>query len=165
MPYYEKLRRDLREALQKKRILDSNLVQIEENILRVETSYLEETSAGNIIKGFDNYIKGATTSSTAGSGPGTVTRRKAAINDADRIFSRSSASFMREASTPGSTQTTPSHAPTPTSSFPTRESSQPTSNGTNKAAVASKKKKAADKDDEDIDGKPAKRGKITYGRD
>ncbi|KAF2736667.1 NuA4-domain-containing protein [Polyplosphaeria fusca] len=163
MPYYERLRRDLRESLQKKRQVDNGLAQLEESIVRIETAYLEETSAGNIIKGFDNYIKGATTTSTT-SGAGTATRRKAPISEADRIFSRSSSSFLREASTPGSTQTTPSHAPTPTSSFPTRESSQPTSNGTNKAGVANKKKRATT-DDEDTDGKPSKRGKITYGRE
>ncbi|PSN63472.1 NuA4-domain-containing protein [Corynespora cassiicola Philippines] len=162
MPYYERLRRDLRESLNKKRVIDSNLMQLEENINRIETAYLEETSAGNIIKGFDNYIKGAATTTTT-SGTGTATRRKAPISEADRIFSRSSSSFLREASTPGSTQTTPSHAPTPTSSFPTRESSQPTSNGASRTAVGSKKKKATD--DEDTDGKPAKRGKISYGRD
>ncbi|ORY19371.1 histone acetyltransferase subunit NuA4-domain-containing protein [Clohesyomyces aquaticus] len=163
MPYYEKLRRDLRDSLHKKRQIDASLAQIEETILRAETSYLEETSAGNIIKGFDNYIKGATATSTT-SGPGTATRRKAPINDADRIFSRSSASFMREASTPGSTQTTPSHAPTPTSSFPTRESSQPTNGASKNTPVPSKKKKAPDTD-EDGEGKSSKRGKITYGRD
>jgi len=69
-------------------------LQLEDNILRVETQYLEETSAGNIIKGFDNYIKGAATTTTAG-GAGTATRRKAPISDADRIFSRSSTSFLR----------------------------------------------------------------------
>jgi chromatin modification-related protein EAF6 len=169
MPYYEKLRRDLRDTLTKKRLLDQSLVQLEENILRVETSYLEETSAGNIIKGFDNYIKGSTTTSMSGAtGPGTA-RRKVAVNEADRIFSRSSASYVRDApATPASTTTTPSHAPTPTSSFPTRESSQPTANGAaNKAssAAANKKKKAPEKDEDDTDGKPSKRGKITYGRD
>jgi chromatin modification-related protein EAF6 len=174
MPYYERLRRDLRESLQKKRLVDNNLVrrhggrrghepdpltslqqQLEDNILRIETTYLEETSAGNIIKGFDNYIKGAATT-TATAGAGTATRRKAQVSDADRIFSRSSSSFLREASTPGSAHTTPSHAPTPTSSFPTRESSQPTANG-------SKKKKAVD--DDDADGASVKRTKISYGRE
>jgi len=157
MPYYERLRRDLRESLNKKRIIDNSLLQLEDNILRVETQYLEETSAGNIIKGFDNYIKGAATTTTAG-GAGTATRRKAPISDADRIFSRSSTSFLRESSTPGSA--TPSHAPTPTSSFPTRESSQPT-NGARPGG--SKKKKAVDDDDDD--GNKTKRQKISYGRE
>ncbi|OAL07553.1 NuA4-domain-containing protein [Phaeosphaeriaceae sp. SRC1lsM3a] len=160
MPYYERLRRDLRESLQKKRTVDNTLLHLEEQILKHETTYLEETSAGNIIKGFDNYIKGTTTTATAG-GAGTATRRKAPVGDTDRIFSRSSTSFLREASTPGSAQTPSSHAPTPTSSFPTRESSQPT-NGM-KGGGGSKKKKVVD-DDED-DGKSIKRQKISYGRE
>ncbi|KAF1835416.1 NuA4-domain-containing protein [Decorospora gaudefroyi] len=173
MPYYERLRRDLRESLNKKRLIDNNLLQLEDNILRVETQYLEETSAGNIIKGFDNYIKGAATTTTT-SGAGTATRRKAPISDADRIFSRSSTSFLRvradtranadialqESSTPGSATTPASHAPTPTSSFPTRESSQPT-NGARSGG--SKKKKVTEDDDEDSN-KP-KRQKISYGRE
>jgi len=69
-------------------------VQLEESIQRVETQYLEETTAGNIIKGFDNYIKGAATTATTG-GAGTTTRRKATVSDTDRIFSRSSNSFLR----------------------------------------------------------------------
>jgi hypothetical protein len=67
---------------------------LEDNILRTETQYLEETTAGNIIKGFDNYIKGAATTTTT-SGAGTATRRKAQVSDVDRIFSRSSTSFLR----------------------------------------------------------------------
>ncbi|EAT87994.1 chromatin modification-related protein EAF6 [Parastagonospora nodorum] len=160
MPYYERLRRDLRESLQKKRAIDNNLLRLEEEILKAETTYLEETSTGNIIKGFDNYIKGTTTTAAAG-GAGTATRRKAPISDADRIFSRSSTSFLRESSTPGSAQTPSSHAPTPTSSFPTRESSQPT-NGM-RGGGGSKKKKVGEDDDED--GKSIKRQKISYGRD
>jgi chromatin modification-related protein EAF6 len=111
MPYYERLRRDLRESLAKKRHIDANLVslhkkglpkplyllqlqaQLEENILRSETLYLEETGAGNIIKGFDNYIKGAATITTTG-GAGSATRRKAPVSEIDRIFSRSSG-FLR----------------------------------------------------------------------
>ncbi|EER44651.1 conserved hypothetical protein [Histoplasma capsulatum H143] len=107
IPYYEKLRRELRETIQKKRLMDKNMAALEESIYRFEQSYLEETGAGNIIKGFDNYIKGSSGGSgigfgsslgsmTGGSGTGgPTTRRKSAVQDADRVFSRSSASFMR----------------------------------------------------------------------
>jgi chromatin modification-related protein EAF6 len=92
MPYYEKLRRDLRDTLSRKRVLDANLAKLEDNIYSLETSYLEDTTAGNIIRGFDNYIKGGT---ALGGGTGSAaTRRRTGITDADRIFSRSSVSFL-----------------------------------------------------------------------
>ena len=91
--------------------------QLDDLILAHETAYLDETSAaGNVIRGFDNYIKAASTSSGSGGlggsgsslgggagaggsqtlgslGAGTSTRRRTQISDADRIFSRSSAAF------------------------------------------------------------------------
>lgn len=55
--------------------------QYEENIAKCEIGYLEDTQNGNIVKGFDNYIKG------------TAARRRTNISDADRIFSLSSYSY------------------------------------------------------------------------
>ncbi|MCJ1402775.1 hypothetical protein MMC11_005996 [Xylographa trunciseda] len=178
VPYYEKLKRDLRETLQKKRLLDKSMAALEEQIYRFEASYLEETSAGNIIKGFDNYIKGSSTTGTTASvtGGGTSTRRKGTVIDHDRVFSRSSVSFTRlkgsrvqESSPPSSSQTTPSHAPTPTSSHPqsgsARESSHPTPTSAISMKLNTKKnKKGVEKDEDEGEGKPPKRLKITYAR-
>ncbi|MCJ1299139.1 Chromatin modification- protein meaf6 [Hypocenomyce scalaris] len=197
LPYYEKLKRDLRETLKKKLVLDKSLANLEENIYRFEASYLEETGAGNIIKGFDNYIKGSsattgTSSGTTTGGGGTSTRRKGQVMEVDRVFSRSSASFMRvglfphgpdhagdtgytigDSPDPSSVQTTPSHAPTPTSSFQVpasaRESNHPTptsatSTKAGGGAASKKNKKGPDKEDEESEGKQPKRLKITYAR-
>ncbi|RMZ83404.1 hypothetical protein DV737_g1637, partial [Chaetothyriales sp. CBS 132003] len=112
LPYYEKLRRDLRDTLQKKRVLDRNLAAIEDQIYRQETSYLEETSAaGNIVKGFDNYIKASAVSASANAAGGN-TISGTPVNDSDRIFSKSSVSFSRggDTDTPSSAVSTPNHA-------------------------------------------------------
>ncbi|MCJ1378186.1 hypothetical protein MMC17_001282 [Xylographa soralifera] len=171
IPYYEKLKRDLRETLQKKRLLDKSMAALEEQIYRFEASYLEETSAGNIIKGFDNYIKGSSTigTTTNATGGGTSTRRKGVVMDHDRVFSRSSVSFTRESSPPSSSQTTPSHALTPTSSHPqpgsARESSHPTPTSAIGMKLNTKKnKKGVEKEEDESEGKPPKRLKITYAR-
>ena len=128
VPYYEKLKRDLRDTLQKKALLDKNLAALEDQIYRHETAYLEDTSAGNIIRGFDNYIKSSSTttslpsSNTAntgggaggGGGAGTASRRKSHVIEQDRVFSRSSTGFAREVS-PGSSPQVESQGVTPTS--------------------------------------------------
>ncbi|KAL2829725.1 histone acetyltransferase subunit NuA4-domain-containing protein [Aspergillus cavernicola] len=188
LPYYEKLRRELRDTLQKKRLMDKSMAQLEDQIYRFEQSYLEETTAGNIIKGFDTYIKGSSTGSglsvgmsLTSSGVGTASRRKPAVTDNDRVFSRSSAAFMRDSPAPSSAQTTPSHAPTPTSMYNGSTGKPSNGNGNGNGDTSSapgsvkgsssssknkKKNNNNNKGDEDDDDKPpSKRLKISYGRD
>ncbi|EZF30649.1 hypothetical protein H109_00158 [Trichophyton interdigitale MR816] len=188
IPYYEKLRRELRDTLQKKRLMDKNLAALEESIYRFEQSYLEETGAGNIIKGFDNYIKGASSLSSMGgggiggsfgSGNGPTTRRKGQVADSDRVFSRSSTSFMRDSPAPSSAHTTPSHAQTPTSTAPGiksegKEGSAAAAGGNKTAANKKSNRKSVgdassvrrdrETGDEGDSKQPLKRLKITYVR-
>ncbi|KAJ5197869.1 uncharacterized protein N7498_006986 [Penicillium cinerascens] len=185
LPYYEKLRRELRDTIANKRAMDRCMAQLEDQIYRFEQSYLEETTAGNIIKGFDNYIKGSSSGSSLGAsglslGSGVGGRRKAAVTDSDRVFSKSSASYMMDSPGPSSTQTTPSHAATPTST--TGGNIPPKSNGDGGAkntSGSSKNKKKASGGSKNTKGKiqtdefsddggdkpPVKRLKISYGRD
>jgi chromatin modification-related protein EAF6 len=62
---------------------------MDEAIYKKEGEYLEDTPHGNVLTGFDNYIKGVTSNAVA--------RRKQGVSDNDRVFSRSSvrlADFM-----------------------------------------------------------------------
>ena len=95
-PYYENLRATLRGTLAKKRALDEQLAALEDNIYKLETSYLEDTSnAGNIVRGFDNWVKGV----VVGNEKGRDDRKaRARVRDEDRIFSHSSISWVRVSS-------------------------------------------------------------------
>ncbi|KAJ5459692.1 uncharacterized protein N7458_001244 [Penicillium daleae] len=190
LPYYEKLRRELRDTIQKKRLMDKSMAQLEDQIFRFEQTYLEETTAGNIIKGFDSYIKGSSSGSSLGAsglslGSGVGARRKAQVTDSDRVFSRSSASYMVDSPGPSSAQTTPSHAATPTSTAGGNAPSNKSNGGDSttaskaggggssknkkKASGGSKNTKGKNQTDDlsdDADSKPpVKRLKISYGRD
>ncbi|KAJ5475563.1 hypothetical protein N7539_007850 [Penicillium diatomitis] len=191
LPYYEKLRRDLRDTIQKKRLMDKSMAQLEDQIFRFEQTYLEETTAGNIIRGFDNYIKGSSSGSVLGAsglslGSGAGARRKAQVTDSDRVFSRSSASFTLDSPGPSSALNTPSQAATPTSTAggnaPSNKSNGGDSGTASKAGGsggASKNKKKssggskntkgknqAEEVSDDADSKPPiKRLKVSYGRD
>lgn len=57
----------------------------EEQIIAKETDYLEATPSGNIVLGFDNYVKGANAAAAQ--------RRKTGLPDQNRVFSRSSVSY------------------------------------------------------------------------
>ncbi|KAL0961537.1 hypothetical protein HGRIS_006476 [Hohenbuehelia grisea] len=84
---YEILRKELIQSLNSKRAVDKKLAQIELDIYNLEAKYLTETAAhsgGNIIQGFDGYLKTQN-----------VTRRKAEVHDQDRLFSSSSLSYQK----------------------------------------------------------------------
>lgn len=92
-PYYESLRSNLRATLDKKRRLDAELAELEDRIFKAESTYLEETSSsGNIVRGFDGWVKGVAISA---GGRGGDDRRRGRIRDEDRVFSRSSVSWMK----------------------------------------------------------------------
>jgi hypothetical protein len=88
-PYYEKTRRHLQELLRKKNLLTNSLAILEDQIYKKETEYLEETSQGNIIIGFENYTKGT----GGGIGGGGGRKRGMGILEGNRVFSRSSVGF------------------------------------------------------------------------
>jgi len=84
---YETLKKELMQALPKKRVNDKQLAQVELQIYNLEATYLTETAAhsgGNIIQGFENYLK------NQGAG-----RRKYEVHDHDRVFSNSSLTFQK----------------------------------------------------------------------
>ncbi|OJT10394.1 Chromatin modification-related protein EAF6 [Trametes pubescens] len=84
---YDAAKKELLQALAKKRNLDKQLAQIEVQIYNLEGSYLTETAAhsgGNIIHGFDGYFKNQPSG-----------RRKYEISEQDRIFSTSSMTYKK----------------------------------------------------------------------
>jgi chromatin modification-related protein EAF6 len=93
-------------------------------------------------------------------------RRRGRLREEDRVFSRSSVAWMKLQEGPESN--TPSHAPTPTGSVAPQLSRADTAASTPGAsgvkAPGNKKKRPTEKDDED-EGKPSKRGKISYSRE
>lgn len=78
-------------------------------------------------------------------------RRKAPVNESDRVFSRSSVSYMRDSETPTSATSTPNHAGTPTGSF----SAAPDKD--------KKKKKVNTAEDSEADSRANKRQKFNFG--
>lgn len=83
---YTQLKNDLAQKILKKQELDTQLQELEDSIYDKEAEYFNESTYGNIIKGFDNFAK----SSSSGS-----FKRKLAYSDEDHVFSMSSATFVR----------------------------------------------------------------------
>ncbi|KAK6544031.1 hypothetical protein TWF694_000745 [Orbilia ellipsospora] len=158
---YETLRKQLRDLISKKKQSDKLLETLEDHIFKYETTYLEETQNGNIVRGFDNYIKG------------TVARRRANITDQDRIFSSSSYSYMKSREE-GSNAGTPSGSVPPESAATSASTPSFPKSGSGgallkKSATSTLKKKrkggAADEDSEshsEIETPGPKRVRISF---
>ncbi|KAG8683257.1 hypothetical protein FRC08_014396 [Ceratobasidium sp. 394] len=84
---YEAARKDLTNALTKRKDIDKQLAALEAQIFNFEGTYLTETtnSGGNIIQGFENYLKH----------PNAANRKKYEVTDSDRLFSNSSATYNK----------------------------------------------------------------------
>ncbi|GEQ67666.1 hypothetical protein JCM33374_g1331 [Metschnikowia sp. JCM 33374] len=83
---YTKLKNDLTRSILKKKEIDAKLAELEESIYEKETEYFNDSTYGNIVKGFDNFAKGSS---------GGSNKRKLVITDEDHIFSMSSATFVK----------------------------------------------------------------------
>lgn len=98
---YETAKKALKSGISKKRQIDRALTDLESQIFLFEGSYLTNTAAsgGNIVKGFDSYLK---TNAVTGGGN---SNKYASINTSmlgnqdvpveDRMFSLSSATYKR----------------------------------------------------------------------
>jgi len=164
MPYHDKVTQDLKALLQKKHMLERTVMQQEETIYKKETEYLEETPHGNILTGFENYIKGSSSSAPGGG------RRKAGITDADRVFSRSSLRYNDTIDSPGlsSSHTTPNNAPTPVNTSFLKEGTSnnatPTSaTSANKSGAGLKKANKRVGEDSETDSKESKKVRTNFG--
>ncbi|TDZ73163.1 putative dipeptidyl-peptidase 5 [Colletotrichum trifolii] len=155
MQMYKDEQLRLRQMLDKRAAISRRLANIESEIEQKETSYLESTPNGNIIAGFDNYIKGTGAAAQ---------RRKAGATEQNRVFSRSSLSYRpgSEATTPGSTPA--SHAPTPVST--TFKDGSGSNHATPTSATASKsgkKNKKQNEEDSDHDSQAPNKKRINFG--
>ncbi|KAI8965947.1 NuA4-domain-containing protein [Daldinia sp. FL1419] len=168
---YTKQRQNLKELLGKRKQQERQLAQLEQSIVDLEAKYLSNTRFGNIVKGFDNYIKG--TSSAA-------QRKQGELKDEDYIWSRSSISYnsLHPDNTEGQSATSTPAAPTPVSTtFANREkdsgSNQPTptsatEKGYGKAGKTGKKRtqkkdKDADVEDSETDSRETKKVRTHFG--
>lgn len=154
MSEYKKAQARVRDLVEKRRLLERRLTQVEDGIAQKETTYLDSTPSGNIITGFDNYMKG-----TSGAA---AQRRKAGTMEQNRVFSRSSISYRPnnlEGIAPGSGGSTPASGVTPSSAaFRDGASNHPTPTSATAGKNANKsKKKTVDHEDSENDTAASKK--------
>lgn len=156
--FYDRARKELATSLRFRAALEAKIAANDDRIYDKETAYLDDTPAGNIMMGYENYTKG-----TAAGG---AMRRRGPV-DQYRVFSNSSVTFKQNSESPvASAQSTPAHtAPTPIStSFMKAESASshatPTSTtSANRSAAGSKRSKKVAGEDSETDTKESKKAR------
>ncbi|KAL1736554.1 histone acetyltransferase subunit NuA4-domain-containing protein [Schizophyllum commune] len=89
---YEFLKKQIAQSIANKRNIDMQLARIEAKIYNLEGSYLGDSHmGGNIVQGFDGYLK----AQPGGAGGGAGRGRRHDVTDADRIFSTSSMTWQK----------------------------------------------------------------------
>ncbi|KAI5896796.1 NuA4-domain-containing protein [Schizophyllum commune H4-8] len=89
---YEGLKKQIAQSIATKRNIDMQLARIEAKIYSLEGSYLGDSHmGGNIVQGFDGYLK----AQPGGAGGGAGRGRRHDVTDADRIFSTSSMTWQK----------------------------------------------------------------------
>ncbi|KAL2144420.1 hypothetical protein VTI28DRAFT_9157 [Corynascus sepedonium] len=177
IPFYEQQRKQLKELILRRRALEKKLAAVEDHIAVKEADYLESTPGGNIVIGFDNYVKGGNAAAAQ--------RRKTGLTEQNKVFSRSSVSYnpaaaaaaAADAQTPGSTPAPtpmsssfgngngPSGAPTPTSATGGGggRSTAPKKSKKNTHAAAVAAAAGAGAEDSETDGREAKKVRTSFG--
>ncbi|RKL40560.1 hypothetical protein BFJ72_g6161 [Fusarium proliferatum] len=139
MSEYKKAQARVRDLVEKRRMLEKRLTQVEDSISQKETAYLDSTPSGNIITGFDNYMKGMSGAAAQ--------RRKAGPMEQNR-----------EGITPGSGGSTPAGATPLSAAFRDGPSNHPTPTSSTAVKNASKsKKKTVEHEDSENDTSTSKK--------
>ncbi|KAI5951575.1 EAF6 [Candida jiufengensis] len=94
MDKYNDLKKKLTQQILKKQEINQKLQKLEESIYQKETDYFEESTIGNIVKGFENYSKISGGSSIGGTGL-MGNKRRIVYTEDDHIFSLSSINFIK----------------------------------------------------------------------
>ncbi|KAI5964835.1 EAF6 [Candida pseudojiufengensis] len=91
---YNDLKKKLTQQILKKQEITQKLQKLEESIYQKESDYFEESTIGNIVKGFENYSKLSGGSSLATTGL-MGNKRRIVYTEDDHIFSLSSVKFIK----------------------------------------------------------------------
>lgn len=86
---YTNLKNQLTQQILQKQELDNKLNKLESEIYDKENEYFNESTFGNIVKGFENFSK------TSGGGLNGSNKKKITYTDDDHIFSLSSNNFVK----------------------------------------------------------------------